>query len=384
MRPIGRSSRSLARSAKLVLLVGLSALLACVIAMLGALIVWSYPGKPRPFVDPNGSALEGSIAEKIFVDINGVRQGMIVETRDARRPVLLYLHGGLPDYFLSKHYPTGFEDLFTVVWWEQRGAGISYSPDIPRASLTAEQFIADTLAVTDYLRQRFGQEKIYLMGHSGGTFFGIQAAARAPERYHAYIGVAQMVNQLESEKLAYEYMLEQFRARGNTEMVRQLEAVRVTRAGGTPAGYIALRDAAMHQLGVGTMHEMTDVLGGIVVPSLQAREYTLGEKVNLWRGKVSSGVSALWDEVIATDLLLTLPRVDLPVYFLHGSYDYTVSYPLAKGYFEALEAPIKGFYTFERSAHSPMFEEPERTVRILHEDVLRAAKGLADASARRT
>jgi pimeloyl-ACP methyl ester carboxylesterase len=61
--------------------------------------------------------------------------------------------------------------------------------------MTAEQFIADTLAVTDYLRDRFGKDKIYLMAHSGGTFIGLQAAARAPQAYGAYIGVAQMVRQ---------------------------------------------------------------------------------------------------------------------------------------------------------------------------------------------
>ena len=69
--------------------------------------------------------------------------------------------------------------------------------------------ISDTKEVTNYLRKRFGQEKIYLMGHSGGTFIGIQVAASAPELYHAYIGVAQMSDQLKSERLAYEYMLNQ-------------------------------------------------------------------------------------------------------------------------------------------------------------------------------
>ena len=87
--------------------------------------------------------------------------------------------------------------------------------------MTLEQFVSDTLEVTNYLRHRFGKEKIYLMGHSGGTFIGIQAAARAPELYYAYIGVAQMSNQLESERLAYEYMLQQFRANGNKDMVRR-------------------------------------------------------------------------------------------------------------------------------------------------------------------
>jgi pimeloyl-ACP methyl ester carboxylesterase len=162
-------------------------------------------------------------------------------------------------------------------------------------------------------------------------------------------------------------------------MVGQLEAAPVTLAGGTPPGYLGLRDAAMHRLGVGTMREMTDVIRGLFLASFQAREYTLGEKINLWRGKFTAGVSALWGEVTTTDLAQTLPRVDLPVYFLHGRHDYTVSYTLAKAYFDRLRAPLKGFYTFERSAHSPMFEEPERTLRILREDVLAGTTSLADA-----
>ena len=372
------SLRSLARPVGRTLTVVISLLSAGMLGLLGLLLLWSYPGKPRPFVDEHGEPLPGSISEKIRVTINGVEQGMIVESKDATHPVLLYLHGGMPDYFLSKRYPTGFEDLFTVVWWEQRGAGLSYHPDIPKSSLTTEQFIADTLAVTDYLRRRFDQEKIYLMGHSGGTFFGIQAAARAPERYHAYIGVAQMVDQLESERLAYEYLLRRYREIGNTKLVSKLEAAPITPAGGTPPGYLAVRDEGMHRLGAGTMHEMTDYMRGLFLASFQTREYTLGEKVNLWRGKFSAGVSTLWDEVLTTDLAKDLPAVDLPVYFLHGRYDYTVSYPVARAYFDTLKAPVKGFYTFERSAHSPMFEEPEKTLRILREDVLAGRNCLAD------
>ena len=100
--------------------------------------------------------------------------------------------------------------------------------------------------------------------------------------------------------------------------------------------------------------------------------------MGLWRGKLSAGVSALWGEQLATDLSKTLPAVQVPVYLLHGRYDYTVSYPLAKAYYEQLRAPIKGFYTFEQSAHSPMFEEPVRTVRILRHDVLAGTARLAD------
>ena len=322
----------------------------------------------------------GGVPEKVFADINGVRQGMFIQGTDAAHPVLLFMHGGLPEYFLTERYPTGLENDFTVAWWEQRGAGLSYSRGIPPESMTMEQFIADTLSVTDYLRDRFGKEKIYLMAHSGGTFIGLQAAARSPERYGAYVGVAQMVHQLESERRAYEYMLGRFRQAGNDRMVHKLEAAPVTMAGGTPAAYLRVRDRAMHSLGVGTAHDMTSVLRGIIWPSLTSPHYTPGEKARLWRGKRSSGVSALWAEMLDVDLAERVTELALPAYFFHGVCDYTVNYQLAQDYVEALKAPLKGFYTFERSAHSPMLEEPQKSQRIMREDVLAGTKSLSDVT----
>lgn len=363
-----------------VALAAVSLVLVCLHGVVSVLAYWSYPGKPRPFMDEHGQPLPGSIAEKIRVNINGVEQAMFIKSKDTTHPVLLYLHGGLPDYFLTQQYPTGLEDAFTMVWWERRGIGLSYSPDIPRETLTSEQMIADILAVTDYLRQRFRQEKIYLMAHSEGTFIGIQAIARSPERYHAYIAVAQMTNQRKSEFLANQYMLQRFKDEGNTTMVRKLEAAPVTMAGGTPAAYLMVRDEAMHRLGIGTMHTMHSVVTGLFWPSLIFREYTIRDKITFWRSKRAAGVSHLWDEVMATNLSETVTTLDVPVYFLHGVYDYTVNYGLTKEYFGLLKAPVKGFYTFDKSAHSPNYEEAQKTLRILKEDVLTGAVRLADAT----
>ncbi|MBE0643934.1 MAG: alpha/beta hydrolase [Bacteroidetes bacterium] len=360
---------SFARRARRMVLIIFSLMVICLVTLIGTLLLLS-PGTPAPFTDENGNSLPASISEKTFIDVNGVKQGMFIKSRDSTHPVLLYLHGGLPEYYLTRQYPTGLEDLFTVVWWEQRGSGMSYSSDIPPESMTREQMIADVLRVTDYLRQRFGQDKIYLMGHSGGTFIGIQVAAQAPEKYAAYIGVAQMSRQLKSEMLAYDYMLRQFRENGNQDMVRTLEAAPVTMTGGTSKTYLAVRDEAMHSLGIGTTRDMHSVIKGIFLPSLTFREYTLREKINLWRGKSHSGVSSLWNTMLHTDLTQEVPELSLPVYFFHGIYDYTVSYTEAKSYFEKLRAPRKKFYTFEQSAHSPLFEEPEKARKILREEVL--------------
>src|ERR1044072_4153157 len=288
-KPHRISIQSLTRKAGRMMFALISILLAGILIVVGVLQFWSYPGKPKPFVDQNGTPLAGSISEKLFVEINGMKQGMFIKGKNDKNPVLLYLHGGMPDYFLTEKYPTGLEDYFTVVWWEQRGSGLSYSPDIPLGTMTLEQMISDTLEVTNYLRDRFGQAKIYLMGHSGGTFIGSQAAARAPELYYAYIGVAQMSDQLKSEKLAYDYMLQQFKENGNTKMVQRHEAATVMLTGGTPDAYRTLRDPAMHSLGIGTIHEMDSVVTGLFIPSLQSPEYTVSEKFHTWTAKARSG-----------------------------------------------------------------------------------------------
>lgn len=202
----------------------------CFVVILMGIIFIVSPGKPMPFLNENGKEIIGSLSEKLHVDINGVQMGMFIKGKKQTNPILLFLHGGpgMPEYFLAEKYPTGLEDYFTVCYWEQRYAGISYSNKISIETLTVEQYISDIIAVTKYLKERFGQERIYLMAHSGGSFFGIQAVARAPELFKSYIGIAQISNQMLSEKLAYAYMVEQYAASGNKKMLRKLKKHPIT------------------------------------------------------------------------------------------------------------------------------------------------------------
>jgi pimeloyl-ACP methyl ester carboxylesterase len=360
---------------KIVLIV----LLASIAVAFGLLLFWS-PGKVLPILDARGNPFTNSISEKIHVTINGAQQGMFVRSADAAHPVLLFVHGGpaMPTYVLDQRYPTGLEQDFTVVWWEQRGAGLSYSRDIPPETMTLAQIVDDTVAVADYLRARFDKDKIYLMGHSWGSFIGIQAAAKAPDRFHAYIGVGQITNQLESERLAYAYMLKECELQENTEMGEKLKAAPFEMTVPLPKSYMALRDSAMHTLGVGTTRDMRSVISGMFLPTWLDREYTVGEKINIWRGKWSANSVKLWNQVLLTDVRVKVPKLEVPAYFLHGRHDYTTSYVLAKGYVQQLQAPLKGFYTYEHSAHSPIFEEAEKTLTILRKDVLTGSNGLRD------
>lgn len=347
-------------------------------------LVWIYsPGRPANLTDEKGKPIAGSFSEKIFVPIGGINQGMIIRSKNQQNPVMLYLHGGpsFPNYFLVEKFQPRLEDYFTVCYWEQRGGGLSYQPDIPVESMNFEQLTSDAIELTNYLRKRFGKEKIYLMAHSGGTVIGIQAVAQAPQLFHAYIAMAQITRQAQSERIAYQYMLEEFRQRADQKMLRQLTEFRVTDNDSCLKRFFrsGLRDNAMHKLGIGTMHMMHSVITGVFIPSWFCKAYTLREKLNTWKAKFSFLPKAKFvDEMLAMDIPEQFPSLLVPTYFLNGLFDFTVNTSLARDYYENLQAPLKGFYTFEQSAHSPLFEEPDRVRAIFEQDILQLKNTLRD------
>ncbi len=364
------------------MLIILSALL-IVLLVLFSIVLAHSQGTLEPFRDKNGEPLAGSISEKIFVEIGGVQQGMFIRGKNTANPVLLFVHGGpsFSEYFLVDRYPTGLEEEFTVCYWEERGGGLSYSPQVSQESMTMEQLESDAIEVTKYLHQRFGQEKIYLMAHSGGTAFAIKAAAHAPELYCAYIGIAQITNQAASEKIAYEYLTRSYKNSGNQKMLKKLAAYPILSDDSTIIPFFKsnVRDQAMHALGVGTMGDMKSLGMDVVVPIMLCKAYTLEEKINLWKSKFSFiRKTALIDELLALDLTDEVPALEVPVYFFSGQHDLTVNHHLSKSYLEQLQAPLKGFYTFENSAHSPNFEEPDKMMEIIGQDVLANGNSLAD------
>lgn len=358
-----------------------------VAALFALSILINSPGEPEEFLNGDGTRMENSIAEKTFVEINGVRQGMFIRGKSLDNPVLLFVHGGpcFPEYFLFDRYETGLEELFTVCYWEQRGGGLSYTKGMDPNSVTMDQLKQDTIAVTDYLRDRFGQEKIYLMAHSGGTFFAIQAAAESPERYSAYIGIAQIADQAESERRAYAYIKQRSEETGDRKTLRQLAAYPVLEQAEAvkPFFQSMVRDQSMHALGVGTMKSMRSVMKDVFLPVLLCKAYTVQEKINYWASKFTFiRQTSLHDEVLATDLTQKVQSLEIPVYFFSGAYDMTANVDLSREFLESLQAPMKGFYTFPNSAHSPLFEEPEWMIEIMKDDILVGVNSLADEASK--
>ncbi|MDO5517702.1 MAG: alpha/beta fold hydrolase [Clostridium sp.] len=367
------------RSIVVIVLIGI---LICIL-IIGSFLIIRSSGKSKDFLDSRGNKIENSISEKAYVEINGVRQGMFIKSKDINNPVLLFVHGGpiMPEYFLNDNYPTGLEDYFTICWWEQPGVGLSYNSNISKEDLTVDSIVEDTIEVTNYLRQRFKQEKIYLLGHSWGTFIALQAAYIKPELYNAYIGMGQITNQSKSEKSAYEYMMNKYLQINDKKMYNKLKEYKINESNDELIRYFksSVRDTAMHELGIGTIHDMSSVFSGIFMPVMNCSEYTITEKINIWRGKsyVKNNTTLINDFLFA-DMPSKIPELKIPCYFISGIYDYTVSWKLAEEYYEKINAPIKGFYLFNNSAHSPMFEEPNKFIDIMLNDVMKEKSDLTD------
>ncbi|MBP7510192.1 MAG: alpha/beta hydrolase [Prolixibacteraceae bacterium] len=364
------------------MLLFLSIIFLCLITLLTTLLVIS-PGRLKPYLDQSGQILAGSISEKIYIKIGGVKQGMFLRGKNIQNPVLLFVHGGpaFSEFFLVEKFPVDLEDHFTVCYWEQRGGGISYTPEVTLESMTLEQLASDAIEVTNYLYHRFGKEKIYIMAHSGGTAFAIQAVADYPQLFYAYIGIAQITRQAESEVLCYKYMMDQYLANGNSKMVVELNKYPIldNESFILPFFNSVLRDKAQHDLGIGTMHNMRSIIKDVFLPVWTCKAYTISEKLNIWISKFSFlKKTGLRSEIIQSDITTQVPRLEIPVYFFSGKYDLTVNKDLSKEYLKAIEAPVKGFYTFNESAHSPMFEEPKRLIEILVKDVINRSTNLAD------
>ena len=310
------------------------------------------------------------ICEKTFLDINGAKIGMTI-TGNTDKPVLLFLGGGpaIPQYMLEYYYPTGLDEQFIVCMPSYRGTVLSYDKDLDKSTVTREQYIQDALAVTDYLCERFDTDKVYLMGHSFGTGIGLELSFRYPERYTAYIAMSQITDQPASEKMAYEHMKE---ICTDKALLKELESYSDAfgdgfdmRSDRMHTYFAKTRDKAMHSLGVGTTREMRSVITEIFFPSLRMTDFTQTERINIWQGKAYMKETPLDNDSFTFNAEDITTHLDIPYYMFAGVYDYTTAYPLQKEYFERIDAPVKEFYSFENSAHSPLYEEPVKAKEIL-------------------
>jgi pimeloyl-ACP methyl ester carboxylesterase len=317
------------------------------------------------------------------IPIDGTQQWISVRGHDSRNPILLFLHGGpaSPDMPLSWTFQTPWEDYFTVVQWDQRGAGKTYAANDPEkvaAGMTIEQMTADANEVVEYLRRTYHKQKIFLLGHSWGSALGVRVAQEHPEWFYAYIGVGQVANTRESEAVGYRFAVEQARAHDNQEALRELAALAPYPAPGKPLDLQTIskqRKWLEYYGGLSWGHTSFDYdaeteklapeysdadLKAIDDGSLFSMRYLLGPFTDVDFSKIT--------------------HFDLPVLFFLGRHDYSVSHEVAARWFATLHAPSKKLVWFEDSAHMVMQEQPGRFLKHLVDDARPYAVKAGDAA----
>ena len=341
-----------------------------IIAVLALLIIIWFIMSPGTIRRYSG---EKSLSEKFVMDVNGAPNGFFINSKNTENPVLLLVSSGpgTDDYvFTDKYGDMNLEDDFTVVYWDYRYMGIAYDKSCDVNQITLENILKDAQTVTEYLKERFSKEKIYLMGFSGGSAIALRVAAEHPENYIALIDMAQCVtNGSERDTLMYDFMKKTFTERNDKASMKRLEAAVKQQGDGSVRcenwfDYVYL----LHHAGGGTILNQSE-FKGIVLPILLCKCYTPREKLNYVTAMKMYRTTPLYHDAIEVefDFRNDIPELQIPAYFISGATDYNTPWELVKDYCEKLKAPDKAFFLIPNAAHSPLWENPQVTCNIMRE-----------------
>lgn len=320
----------------------------------------------------------GGIHALEAVEIGGIQQWISVRGTDSANPILLFLHGGpgAPMMPESWTYQRPWEDFFTVVQWDQRGAGKTFAAakGVPDPKMTIDQMESDTHELIELLRKRYHKDKIFLMGHSWGSILGLRIAQHHPELLYAYIGVGQVINSLRNEAVGYQLTLEKAKASGDRRAVRELEALAPypEGAGAPPLQKVIVErkwDVALGGMLYGKNHDDAPQVWAL------SPDYTAKDVEAAQLGELSS-VQALLPQMATVDFD-GVRTYRCPIVFFAGAQDRTTPEHIVAEYYQHIEAPSKHYFRIERAAHYVVTEAPGEVLVDLVEHVRPLSQGAA-------
>lgn len=317
-----------------------------------------------------------AISEYRTVELGGAQQSILIRSENKDNPILLYVHGGPGDAetpFIVP-YQKEWEKHFTVVNWDQRGCGRSYNEEINKDTLTTEKIAEDGEELTEYLKKTFSKDKIYLVAHSYGTYVGIKMIKANPENYFAYVGMGQIGNQQDNEKYLIDYAKTKAESEGNFEALKELDTL-----GNLPYS----KDDFGNKIPLS--RKWTKYYGGVIANSKNADrltfeaiirpEYNAIDLINYLKSEDLYYTNTANDvaryELFTANLKEEAPSLSVPVYFIQGKDDYTVSFEACEEYFDYLDDNKKELIPIENCAHNPIVEKTDIVSDILVNKVLK-------------
>lgn len=332
-------------------------------------------------VTPHGIEMEETIT------IGAIDQFISVRGRNPENPVLLVLHGG-PGWVtspISWWVSQGWEEYFTVIHWDQRGAGKTYAMNDPEEvapTMTRAHMDADVDEVVQWARSRFGKERIFVLGHSWGSLLGLSLAERRPEWLHAYVGVGQWIDFYESERRGWRWAFARAQAAENSKALADLASLTPYAETGSPPSLddLFLQRRWLNHFGGGAYNRPG---AGFESAAFRLSPLYSAEDVSIVFEAQEYSMRHLFDEAIEANFQ-SLHRLEVPVFLFLGRHDHNVSATLAAEWFEGLDVPFKRLVWFDHSAHEVMAEEPGKVLVTLVEHVRPRAGDFSSANALRT
>jgi pimeloyl-ACP methyl ester carboxylesterase len=335
-------------------------------AVIALAVLIARPAGTDPILAADGNPDPAAVAELTPVQIGGHEQTIMIRGANVDSPVLLFVAGGPggTEIGTMRLFDAALEKDFVVATWDQRGAGKSYPALDPTSTLTLDQTVRDTVEVTEYLRDRFDEPKIYLAGQSWGTIPGVLAAAERPDLFHAYVGVGQMVDPKATDQMFYADTVAYAQRTGNTTLAHQLAA------SGPPPYADVLDYVPSVFTGEPRWNDYPGRSAATEMPAnLFVREYSLLDQVHSL-GAFFDTFAVLYPQLQNVDFRVDVPALQVPVYLVQGLYEARGRAVLADEWFTQLQAPTKQLLMFDHSGHRALFEEPARFHDIMTGTVL--------------
>lgn len=299
-----------------------------------------------------------------YVLINGIQQYLFHAGTHIENPVMLFLHGGPGSAasLFAHAFQEPWEELFTVIHWDQRGTGKTLTKN-PDSYPTIAVLLQDVFEIIHYLKNCYQRKKIVLLGHSWGSVLGSLFIQQHPEEVDYYIGVGQVINKRESERLSYAKVKEAMIQAHDQGSLKKLEAL-----GEYPGEQLDqewLKKSLQLRKLQGKYHVAVKTKASPLKILVTSPVFTLSDLSALVKGKKAN--RALVDFLGRFDVTAGSADYQVPLYFVFGEHDWQTPSVLAQEYLTRINAPSKKIYIIPQAGHMTMVDQPALFLNILRD-----------------
>ena len=302
------------------------------------------------------------VDEKLYLELGGELQYIEIKASSAKNPILLFIHGGpaWPQTPQLRYYNSELADKYTLVMWEQRGAGNSYKKNPTPKNLNLRQIIKDGDQLTKWLKEKFNQEKIYIAGYSWGSLVGVNMVKDNPENYKAYIGIAQIVNMNKGIEITQNWLRREAKNANDSKALESLDSLSNLSYYKNDLDRFFKQWSLLNKYNGATFNKESEIETEKAMSKYE--DYKDYDWFKVW------GYSAnkMQEDMFGSDIG-NIKKLEIPVFLLQGRHDWNIPSTLAEDWLKKLESPKKNLYWFDKSGHGPLEEEPKEFNKVMIE-----------------